>query len=218
MILNLGFVEYGEAYRLQRMALENRRSGRIGDTLILAEHPSVFTVGRTGSLDNLLRNEKNIPVIRVDRGGDVTYHGPGQLVAYPIIDLKALGLDLHAYLRLLESAGILFIGSYGIDAGRIACKTGVWVEDRKIASIGVSASGWVTFHGMSVNLNVDLEYFSMINPCGMKGVKVTSLERELGHKISITDARTRITDSFGRLFYFGDKDGCANRRTCASLA
>lgn len=203
MILDLGITEFDDAYILQRKLVCKRKAGIIQDSLLLLEHPAVFTIGRSGSIDNLIKKDPDVKVIRVDRGGDITFHGPGQILAYPIFDLKALGLDLHAYMRLLESVGITFLNEYGIAAGREKGRTGIWVGDKKIASIGISASGWVSFHGMSINLNVSLGYFSMIHPCGMKDVEIVSLESLLGGKVSMHQAKYRLAGAFSRAVNLG---------------
>ena len=182
-----------------------RRASIIGDTLILAEHNEVFTIGRTGSMDNLLIPEdmllsNALKVLRVDRGGDITFHGPGQLVVYPVIDLKDSCRDLHSYLRSLEEVGIRFLNEYGINAERVPGKTGVWVSGKKIASVGVGASNWVTFHGLSMNINCSLKFFSMINPCGIKDVEMTSLERLKGQKVCMDGAKKNMVMHFKEVF------------------
>jgi lipoyl(octanoyl) transferase len=203
MILDLGLIDFDEAYDIQRDLVERRKTGELTDTLVLAEHPPVFTIGRTGNIKNLLNTGSGIRTIRTDRGGDITYHGPGQLIAYPIVDLRFLGLDMHSYLRLLESVGMAFFEKYGVRAAKRPGMTGIWTGAKKIASIGISASAWVSFHGMSINLNVDLSFFSMINPCGMRGMEVTSLESMLEKKISMQEAKARLAASFCRSIDFG---------------
>ncbi len=205
MILDLGRIDYEECYMVQKTFVGKRRLGEIDDSLILAEHNEVFTIGRTGAMDNLLISNETlasigIKILRVDRGGDVTFHGPGQLVIYPIIDLKNAGKDLHRYLRDLEEAAIRFLDAYSVSGERVYRKTGVWVSGKKIVSIGVGASNWVTFHGMSININCDLNFFSMINPCGMKDVEMTSLELAGGRKIKMADAKKNILKSFKGVF------------------
>ncbi|MCX5686834.1 MAG: lipoyl(octanoyl) transferase LipB [Candidatus Omnitrophica bacterium] len=203
MIIDLGLIGYTEAYGIQKELVNKRRRREIGDSLILAEHPPIFTIGRLGSIENLIKNN-GVTVLRVDRGGDITFHGPGQLVLYPIVNLKDNALDLHKYMRLLESAAITFLRQYSVEAKKIEKRTGVWVDGKKIASIGIAASGWVTYHGMSVNLNVDLEYFSMIYPCGMKDVMATSLDRVIGRKISIEDAKRAFSVILNNIIDFGE--------------
>lgn len=208
MILDLGLTDYEESYRIQREALARRKLGEIDDTLILVEHNSVFTIGRTGSKDNLLANEeylagKGIKVLNVDRGGDITFHGPGQLVVYSIMDLKKRWRDLHKYMRELEDVIMRFLKRYSVRPERAPGMTGVWVSGEKVASIGVGVSNWVTYHGLSININPDLEFFDMIYPCGLKGVKMTSLSRLTGSNISIEEAKEAIISDFDDLFNTG---------------
>jgi lipoate-protein ligase B len=209
MIFDLGLTDYEECYVLQKELVAKRRSGQIGDSLIIAEHNEVFTIGRTGDEENVLvpgdiLTSSGLKVLRVDRGGDITFHGPGQLIAYPIIDLKFAGKDLHSYLRDLEDVAMRFLNDYSVHGERIDKKTGVWVQDKKIASVGVGASNWVTFHGLSVNVNCDLEFFSMINPCGMPDIEITSLERIKGQKIDLDEAKRRILAHLKEVFSLKD--------------
>ena len=205
MLIDLGLIDYEKCYSMQKDLVKKRRSGEIEDSLILAEHNDVFTIGRTGEMENMLVPDETlfasgIKIIRVDRGGDITYHGPGQLVAYPIIDLKRAGRDLHAYLRDLEESVIRFLEDYSVHGERVAGKTGVWVACKKIASVGVGASNWVTFHGLSVNINCDLKFFSMINPCGMQDAEVTSLARIKGQKIQVGEAKRYLLGHIKEIF------------------
>jgi len=209
MIIDLGLIEYEDAYRVQRELVARRKLNEIGDTLILAEHRPVFTIGRAGSRENLLVDERllaerGIKVLCVDRGGDITFHGPGQLIAYPVIDLASKFADLHRYLRRLEDAVIEFLGKYSVPAVRSNGKTGVWVGGRKIASIGVGAANWITYHGLSINVNVDLGFFSMIHPCGFKNVEMESLARILGKSVDMDEAKRSLVSSFNGIFDFGD--------------
>ena len=209
MILDLGRIEYEECYRVQKDLVRKRRLGEIGDSLIFAEHNEVFTIGRTGEMDNVLvPNDmllsSGLNVLRVDRGGDITFHGPGQLVIYPIINLKDAGKDLHSHLRSLEESAIRFLNDYSIHGERIEKKTGVWVSGKKVASVGVGASNWVTFHGLSVNINCDLTFFSMINPCGIKDVEMTSLERIKGCRIRMEEAKKSILTHLKEIFGLDD--------------
>lgn len=205
MIIDLGLTDYDTAYKQQMELVARRKLGEVDDSVIITEHRPVFTLGRTGRKDNFLASaaalsEKGIKVVQVDRGGDVTFHGPGQLILYPIIDLKARGRDLHRYLRDLESVIISFLNTYGVIAERIKGRTGVWVGNKKIASIGIGASNWVTYHGASVNIDVDLAYFSMIHPCGMKDVKMTSLAAITGYAIAMREAADNLLACFKRVF------------------
>ena len=205
MILDLGLIDYEKAYRIQKEFVNKRKIGEIDDSILFAEHDAVFTIGRSGREDNLLAcpdflKKNNIKVLRVDRGGDITFHGPGQLLIYPIIDLRTRGSDLHQYLRDLEEAVIKFLSGYSITAERLEGKTGVWVAGKKIASIGVAASNWITFHGVSVNINVDLKFFSMIHPCGMKHAEMTSIERLLCTDVAMCDAKQALAASLSEIF------------------
>jgi len=204
-VLNLGLVSYDKAYDLQRKLHNFRREGRIDDILILLEHEPVVTIGRGGKKDNILVSEeflqsKGIRVFEIDRGGDVTLHCPGQLVGYPILDLKFHGENIHRYLRNLEEVIIRLLKVYGVNAQRIENYTGVWVGGRKVASIGIGIKGWVTFHGFSLNINSDLSYFSLIRPCGFEGRMMTSLSEILGRAVEPTSVRYHLIEHFGEVF------------------
>jgi lipoyl(octanoyl) transferase len=185
-ITRLGFLPYAEALDLQRQVARARISGAIEeDVLLLVEHPPVVTLGRSAKGKNLLASpellaSRGVELFEVERGGDVTFHGPGQLVGYPIIDLKRHKQDLHWYLRQVEGALIDALGRLGIAAERSAGFTGVWTQGRKIASIGVHARDWVTWHGFALNVSTDLSYFDLMVPCGIDQVTMTSIARELG--------------------------------------
>lgn len=201
MIFDLGLVDYEEAYKVQKDLVSRRKTGEIGDSLIFCEHKPVFTIGRTGSTENILTDretlqKKDIKVLNVDRGGDVTFHGPGQLVVYPIVNLKERTKDLHRYLRQLEDTVIAFLNKYSVRAGTAPDRTGVWVDNKKIASIGIGAADWVTYHGVGININTDLAYFSMINPCGLKDIKATSLSEVLGREINVRDVKGSTIEQF----------------------
>lgn len=177
-VLDRGVVPYLEALEYQRGLARDRIAGRLDhDVLVLLEHPPVVTLGRGSHAENVLRGE-GIDVVEVERGGDVTYHGPGQLVGYPIFDLKRYKQDLHWYLRTLEQALIEGLAILGMPAERNAGYTGVWTKGRKIASIGVHVKQWVTWHGFALNVTTDLSAFSRIVPCGIPGVEMTSVLRE----------------------------------------
>ena len=184
-IVRLGRMAYGEALELQREVARARISGEIPqDVLLLVEHPPVITLGRTSKQKNLVSSpaflaSRGVELFEVERGGDVTFHGPGQLVGYPIIDLKRHKQDLHWFLRRVEEGLIRTIGEYGISGERSAGYTGVWTDNRKIASIGVHARDWVTWHGFALNVTTDLSYFDFIVPCGIVGVEMTSISAEL---------------------------------------
>ena len=203
----LGRVSYAEALELQRTIARDRISGAIDqDVLLLVEHNPVVTLGRSAKEKNLVASPEflaahGVELFEVERGGDVTYHGPGQLVGYPIIDLKRHKQDLHWYLRQLEQALINMLGDYGIPAGRNAGLTGVWARGKKIASIGVHARDWVTWHGFALNVTTELSYFDLIIPCGINGVVMTSVANELGvPDLSMHDVMDRVTASFGTTF------------------
>jgi lipoyl(octanoyl) transferase len=195
---------YTEALELQRHIARDRISGAMPqDVLLLVEHPPVVTLGRASKEKHLIASptflaEKGVEVFEVERGGDVTFHGPGQLVGYPIIDLKRHRLDLHWYLRKIEEALINALGDLGIRAERNPSYTGVWTRGKKIASIGVHARDWVTWHGFALNVTTDLSYFDLIVPCGIAGVTMTSIAKELGiEEVSAQDVRDRVSAKFG---------------------
>lgn len=203
----LGRMGYAEALELQRNIARDRISGAIPqDVLLLVEHPNVVTLGRAAKEKHLVASpqflqSKGVDVFEVERGGDVTYHGPGQLVGYPIIDLKRHRLDLHWYLRKIEEALIGALADYGIPAERNTAYTGVWTRGRKIASIGVHARDWVTWHGFALNVTTDLSFFDLIVPCGIDGVVMTSIAREIGvPDVPIQDVRDRVTAAFAAAF------------------
>lgn len=203
---DLGTVPYRAAWELQARLVVARRQGLTGDLLLLLEHPPVYTLGRAGRVENLLvpvgwLRGQGAEVFEVDRGGNITFHGPGQLVGYPILDLTAWGRDLHRYLRGLEEVLIRALGAFGIAAGRKSGYTGVWVRDRKIAAIGVKLnSGWVSSHGFALNVSTDLRWFDYIIPCGIRGYGVTSLSAELGRRIPREAAIGPVVDAFGQVF------------------
>lgn len=180
-VIEAGSVPYGEALAWQRRLAEDRIAGRLDhDLLLLLEHPPVVTLGRNSHHAHLLERD-GIDVVEVERGGDVTYHGPGQLVGYPIIDLESYKQDLHWYLRTLEQALIDALAILDIAAERNPGLTGVWTRGRKIASIGIHVKQWVTWHGFALNVSTDLSQFERIVPCGIQGVEMTSVERETGN-------------------------------------
>ncbi len=201
----LGRVDYSEGLRLQAEAVERLRSEEGPEFLFLLEHPHVFTLGRGASRSNILagaeRLERDlIQVHETGRGGDVTYHGPGQLVGYPIINLRPDRCDVHRYVRDLEEALILALSDFGIDGGRIAGLTGVWVGEEKIAAIGVRIARWITSHGFALNVNTDLNYFRMIVPCGITDKGVTSMARLLGHDVGMIEVAGCVAVRFGEVF------------------
>ena len=179
--------------------------------LLFVEHPPVYTLGKSGDINNVLideeaRTAKGIEFFRTNRGGDITFHGPGQIVGYPIIDLEKYYTDIGKYLRNIEEVIILTLKEYGIEAGRSAGETGVWIDpdikgrERKICAIGVRTSRWITMHGFALNVNTDLNYFNFIVPCGISNKQVTSLEKELRRKIDFEEAKERLKNNFAFVF------------------
>ena len=198
---------YGEALELQRSIARDRISGAVSqDVLLLVEHPPVVTLGRSSKEKNLTASPEflqnhGVELFEVERGGDVTFHGPGQLVGYPIVDLKRHRQDLHWYLRRIEEALINTLADYEIPGERNTSYTGVWTRGKKIASIGVHARDWVTWHGFALNVTTDLSFFDLIVPCGISGVVMTSIARELGaEEVSAQDVRDRVTAKFAEAF------------------
>jgi lipoyl(octanoyl) transferase len=199
----LGRTDYGQALELQRQLIAERQQGLIPDQLLLLEHPHVITLGRNGKAGNVLASDEvlsraGVSFYPTDRGGDVTYHGPGQLVGYPIIDLREWQRDVGAYVRAVEQVIIDTLADYGIAAGRIPKLTGVWVDDRKIAAIGVHISRWVTSHGFALNVSTDLSYFQYIVPCGLTK-PVTSMAA-LGVRAGLREVGQTLAAHFGRVF------------------
>jgi len=193
--LDLGLSDYKEAYEAQCGARDDVACGKRGNTLIITEHKNVITIGRAGSEKHVFKKE-GVEVLRIDRGGDVTYHGPGQIVAYPIFRLENEARDIHKFLRFLEEVGINFLSKYKVEADRKPGFTGIWVNGAKIGSIGIGVKKWVTYHGMAININTDMEPFSFIKPCGLDGVEITSLECLLKERLDIEDAKRRLRESF----------------------
>jgi lipoyl(octanoyl) transferase len=219
---DLQLITYKEAWELQEnlhkeivdVKLENRNSGRVVPThnyLLFCEHPHVYTLGKSGKDAHLLIDESGLKkneaeYFHINRGGDITYHGPGQLVGYPILDLENFFTDIHKYLRYLEEAIILTLKEYNINGGRIKGLTGVWLDAenpmraRKIAAFGVRCSRWVTMHGFAFNINTDLAYFGNIVPCGISDKAVTSLEKELGKKTDMEEVKAKVKKHLSDLF------------------
>jgi lipoyl(octanoyl) transferase len=205
-VIQAGRMDYLAAWEHQRALVRQRSAGAIGDTLLLLEHPHTYTLGRSTKDGHLLIGPdelaaQSIALVESDRGGDITYHGPGQVVGYPILKLSQHGGDLLRYLRLLEETLIIALGSYGVAAGRIAGLTGVWVGEEKIAAIGVklSASG-ITQHGFALNVTTDLRFFQQIIPCGIADKGVTSLERVIGAALPRAQVEQRVAAAFGEVF------------------
>ncbi len=216
LVLDLGLRAYAEALAFQRALAAARIAKRVPqDVLVIVEHPPVITLGRSTKAGNLLASSealaaRGVELFEVERGGDVTFHGPGQLVGYPIVDLTEHKQDLHWYLRQVEEVMIRGVAPFGIIAGRNPGKTGIWTRDRKLASIGVHARQWVTWHGFALNVTTDLSYFDLMVPCGIADVTMTSVERELLDQADGTclapspalgdDVRASIVRSFGDVF------------------
>ncbi len=201
----LGLVDYAVALRIQQEKVAQRKAGVIPDTLLLLEHPHVYTLGRNAKRENLLVSCEELltlkaQVFETDRGGDVTYHGPGQLVGYPIFDLTQHRRDLAWYMRSLEEVFIRVAAQFGIRAERLRGAAGVWVGNEKLVAMGVHASRWVTSHGFAFNVDTDLRYFDRIVPCGLRGKGVTSLEKLLGKTIDREAATARVVAQFGEVF------------------
>jgi lipoyl(octanoyl) transferase len=218
---DLGHKAYQETWDYQTELLQeavdikfdNRKNGNQNQTkshFLFVEHPHVYTLGKSGDVSNLLLNEKQledkgITFFKINRGGDITYHGPGQIVGYPILDLENFFTDVHKYLRLLEETIILTIAEYGLKGTRSEGETGVWLDvgtpfARKICALGVRASRWITMHGFALNVNTDLGYFDHIIPCGIRGKAVTSMQAELGKELDLDEVKEKIKKHFCFLF------------------
>jgi len=204
-VFDLGQMGYEESLDLQRLILERRKNNEIPDCLIFVDYPHLITVGRSGSLEHLLVSQsvleqRGVGLFFADRGGDITYHGPGQLVAYPVIDLKAWRRDVGLYLRTLEDCVVATLADFGIQARRVPGMTGTWVGVKKIASIGIRTSQWVTSHGLALNVNSDLSFFNFIVPCGLKSRSVTSMVEILGQAVDLESVKARFCLHFSRAF------------------
>jgi len=222
--IDLGLTDYKEAWDYQENLFKQVVAKKIanrnlpeeakeftGNYLIFCEHPHVFTLGKSGDEKNLLLSpenleEKHIAYYKINRGGDITYHGPGQLVAYPILNLDYFFTDIHRYMRCLEEAVILMLAGYGIKGERCNGLTGVWLDAehpgkaRKICAMGVRSSHWVTMHGLALNVHPDLNYFSLIIPCGISDKQVTSMEKELGHKVDMEEVKRKLKKCLAQVF------------------
>jgi lipoyl(octanoyl) transferase len=206
---DLGAIEYREAWNLQSSILDLRYKNGIDDVLLLLEHPHTYTLGKTANKENLVSSIKyltknKISVYDIDRGGDITYHGPGQIVGYPIIDLNNWEKDTHKYLRALEEIIIRTCSDYGINATRNCDYTGVWIQERKIAAIGIKVSRWITMHGFAFNVNTDLNLFKGIVPCGIDDKDVTSLNRELNGEVELENVKSKILKYATEIFEYDD--------------
>ena len=200
-LFDLGLRDYNQVWDLQRRLLVQRSNQEIPDTLILVEHPHVFTVGKS-VVGEIPANVDGVPVIRIERGGQWTYHGPGQLVGYPILNLEERSCNIHHFLWSIEQTMILTLDEFGVKAGRVEGKgkTGVWVGKRKIASIGAAVRNWVTFHGFALNVNTDMNYFSLIEPCGMPSSTMTSMKECLNGDVDFSKVKQSIFHKFEDVF------------------
>jgi lipoyl(octanoyl) transferase len=203
--INLGIADYKEVWDLQKKIHLHKQQNKFDDVIITVEHPPVYTLGKSGSRDHILisdeeMNNRCISYYEIDRGGDITFHGPGQLVVYPIFDLNNYYKDTHRFLRELEEIVIQTLKDYGIEAGRDEEFTGVWVNNEKICAIGIKVSRWITMHGLALNVNNDLSYFDKIIPCGIFHKGVTSIQKITGKETDIADLTEIILKNFKKLF------------------
>jgi lipoyl(octanoyl) transferase len=219
---DLGLLSWSDAYALQQRIVAARKAGAIDDVLLFCEHPHVLTLGRNASQKNLLASDnvlrqKNVELRETNRGGDITYHGPGQIVGYPILNLDLICRDVHWYVRTLEEVMIRASAEFGISAYRIPGKTGIWfqppcnIPEEKLAAIGVHISRWVTSHGFAYNVSTDLRYFDLIIPCGIADRKATSLEKLLHRNISLNEVKPRLTHHLAQLFSLTPREVSANQ-------
>lgn len=204
---DLELFDYKDAWDLQKSIHQQRVENKIDDVLFLLEHPHTYTLGKVADKKNLVGDEKylnenKISVYDIDRGGDITYHGPGQIVGYPIISLTNWKMDTHKYLRAIEEVIIKVCSEYGLNCSRVDKYTGVWIEDRKICAIGIKVSRWVTMHGFAFNVNTDLKLFNGIIPCGISDKDVTSLSKELNKEVSLKEVKEKIIHHFMNEFQY----------------
>lgn len=189
-VIDLGHKDYWPTYGFQRGLVDAKIAGHADDYLVMVEHPHTYTTGRGGERANIPRG--NVPVFRVDRGGDITYHGPGQLVVYPIVDLARRGRDIDAYLRVLEAAVSKALAAFGLTSHIRPGYTGVWTTGGKIASIGIGVRKWITFHGFAVNVDPDLAFFKRIAPCGLSDIAMTSIKKESGKPVPMEEVKREL--------------------------
>jgi len=205
--IDLGKTKYDKTWEFQKRLVNLRAKGRIPDCLLLTEHYPVITMGRGTASENLLTTpeklfKKGIDLFEVERGGDITFHGPGQAVLYPIIDLNNRGRDVHQYLRDLEQFVIECLGEIGLEAETKEGLTGIWVDDFKVGAIGVAASKWITYHGVAINVTTNLDYFSLINPCGITEYPVGSISGILGEEIDMEEFNNLLAEKFAEYFNY----------------
>jgi lipoate-protein ligase B len=218
-VWNLGLMKYGEAWELQRRLHRQRVEGEHSDVLLLLEHPPTLTLGKAGALDNVLISrerlaQQGISLFFIDRGGDVTYHGPGQLVGYPILDLRKRGKNLHRYIHDLEEIMLRTLRDFSIDGYRDEGHPGVWVNREEIAAIGLSVRRWVTMHGFALNVNTNLNHFTCINPCGFTDRKATSMSKILGRTISMEAVAEQLVSHFYDVFKIPPELGTVRPLKC----
>ena len=204
---DLGLIDYKEAWDFQKEIFNKRVNSEIEDAFFLLEHPNTYTLGKTADRENLKGSESflkrnQISVYDIDRGGDITYHGPGQIVGYPIIDLSDWQKDTHKYLRALEEVIINTCMEYNLTCDRNPKHTGVWIDDRKIAAIGIKVSRWITMHGFALNVNTDLNLFEGIIPCGIQDKSVTSFKKELGKEVNLSEVKEKLVKNFRSHFNY----------------
>lgn len=198
LLVDLQTRDYKETWDLQHRLVELRAKSLVPDILLLVEHPHVITMGTSAKTENIL--SRTLPMYKVERGGDVTYHGYGQLVGYPILDLSPRGKDIRAYLKSIDQTLIMTLAYFGITAQNIPGHRGVWVGEKKIASVGVAVRDWTTFHGFALNVSTDLSYFTTINPCGFDSGVMTSMKEQLGHSVSIAEVKGSLKEAFEQTF------------------
>ena len=212
ILIDWGTIDYREAWRRQEEIFDRQIDNKQNklpteNNLIFCEHPHVYTIGKSGNAGNMLIDDGTVPVYRTDRGGDITYHGFGQIVGYPVFDLESLGIGLREYITRLEEAVIRLLDDYDIEGGHYAEGTGVWIDTalpsktRKICAIGVRSSRYVTMHGFALNVNTDLSYFGRINPCGFTDRGVTSMKKELGKNLDIEEVKQKLFKHIEEVFY-----------------
>jgi lipoyl(octanoyl) transferase len=205
-MLDLGLIDYNKAYLIQKENLSLVKSGTCDGVIVLAEHPAVFTIGRSSRQNNFLISQEKVKaagadIVHVDRGGDITFHGPGQIVVYPIFNLAMHTKDMHQFLRKLEQVTINTLDNYNIRSFRLEGRTGCWTKYGKIASIGIAASSWVTYHGLALNANTDNKFFDMINPCGYKDIKMISMNEILLKHVDMHVLKSELLASFEKVFH-----------------
>ena len=206
LLLDLGLSDYAETYELQQELAAKRKSGELNsDLFLITEHPATFTLGRRGGRENLMVSEdflkdKNIPLVHIERGGDITFHGEGQLVIYPIYDLRKGGVKVADYVALLEDVMLQLAQNQGVTACRDPRNNGIWVGDKKLGSVGIAIRHGISFHGLAINVNVSLEPFSWVNPCGLTGVSMTTLAKELDENVLLETVKKDLVVTLGSVF------------------